>query len=281
MKAISSCLAPALLLQACSAFSAVQIYSNGNLVDPTPDTDLSHEWVGGFDLAWAEPLASSFILRSESLLNSVTLFTYDTNDGQAGVLEQVSYAIFGADSGPLGRPLAYTNGTILSSQWLPGHSCADGIGSDGHMHLGLGTIVTSFELATPLDLKADTKYWLVVAAVTSPYGPNDIAKWADSDLTGGFYLAVGGNQISGGRAFELYGEPTGSLLQPRLTMTGAGANVILTWPTNYTGFILQYTTRLGESPSWVTNLPTPVVINGMNTVTIPGSAPQQFFRLSQ
>jgi uncharacterized repeat protein (TIGR03803 family) len=64
---------------------------------------------------------------------------------------------------------------------------------------------------------------------------------------------------------------------PQLTITSAGANVILSWPI---GFTLQSTTNLA-SPVWTTNLPAPVVINGQNTVTNPVSVSQQFFRLSQ
>jgi uncharacterized repeat protein (TIGR03803 family) len=73
---------------------------------------------------------------------------------------------------------------------------------------------------------------------------------------------------------------------PQLAITPAGANVILTWPTTYAGFDysgyhLQSTTNLGPSSIWASNLPAPVVLNGMNTVTNPVSGSQQFFRLSQ
>jgi uncharacterized repeat protein (TIGR03803 family) len=73
---------------------------------------------------------------------------------------------------------------------------------------------------------------------------------------------------------------------PQLTITISGTSVILTWPLNYAGFdyggyILQSTTNLGPSAVWTTNLPSPVVINGLNTVTNPVSGTQQFFRLAQ
>jgi hypothetical protein len=57
-------------------------------------------------------------------------------------------------------------------------------------------------------------------------------------------------------------------------------NVILTWPTNATGFTLQSTTNLASSV-WTTNLPSPVVVSGRNTVTNPISSIQQFYRLSR
>jgi hypothetical protein len=66
-----------------------------------------------------------------------------------------------------------------------------------------------------------------------------------------------------------------------VTITPSGANVILTWPTNFTGFTLQSATNLASPAAWTTNSPTPVVVNGQNTVTNPISGTQQFFRLSQ
>ena len=72
---------------------------------------------------------------------------------------------------------------------------------------------------------------------------------------------------------------------PQLAIVPSGSNIILSWPTNYagfdyTGYTLQSTTNLAL-PVWVTNLPSPVIVNGQNTVTNPISGAQQFFRLSQ
>jgi hypothetical protein len=72
----------------------------------------------------------------------------------------------------------------------------------------------------------------------------------------------------------------GITLQPELAFSTTGRNLVLTWPTNAMGFTLQSTTNLA-APVWTTNLPAPVVVNGMNTVTDPISRTQQFFRLSQ
>jgi uncharacterized repeat protein (TIGR03803 family) len=70
-------------------------------------------------------------------------------------------------------------------------------------------------------------------------------------------------------------------MPPRLTISPMGQTVILTWPTNATGFTLQSTTTLDPSAIWTTNLPSPVVVNGQNTVTNPITGTQQFYRLSQ
>jgi uncharacterized repeat protein (TIGR03803 family) len=69
-------------------------------------------------------------------------------------------------------------------------------------------------------------------------------------------------------------------LPPQLTIISSGADVVLIWPANFTGFTLQSTTNPGSSV-WSTNLPAPVVVNGQFTLTNPISGVQEFFRLSQ
>ena len=71
---------------------------------------------------------------------------------------------------------------------------------------------------------------------------------------------------------------------PTLSLTLSGPNVILSWPTNATGFTLQCvgdpTCPTGPT-DWMCITSPPVVINGQNIVTNSVSAPQMFFRLSQ
>jgi uncharacterized repeat protein (TIGR03803 family) len=94
------------------------------------------------------------------------------------------------------------------------------------------------------------------------------------------YGTVGGGGSSGNGT--VFGLSLGSVTvsPPQLTIIPSGANVILTWPTNATGFTLQSTTNLDSLAVWTTNSP-PVVVNGQNTVTNPISGTQKFFRLSQ
>jgi uncharacterized repeat protein (TIGR03803 family) len=73
-------------------------------------------------------------------------------------------------------------------------------------------------------------------------------------------------------------------LQPQLTITRSGTQVILSWPTNvagfdYTGYVLQSTTNPVSASAWSTNSPAPAVIAGQNTVTNSIIAAQQFYRL--
>ena len=70
-------------------------------------------------------------------------------------------------------------------------------------------------------------------------------------------------------------------IQPQLTLTPSGPYMILTWPTNYSGFTLQSTTNFGPSAVWSTNSSQPVVIGGDNVVINTVSGRQQLFRLSQ
>jgi hypothetical protein len=70
-------------------------------------------------------------------------------------------------------------------------------------------------------------------------------------------------------------------MQPQLAVVPSGPNVILdvarpiTLGFDYTRYTLQSTTNLA-SPIWTTNLPAPVVVNGLNTVTNPVSGVQEF-----
>jgi uncharacterized repeat protein (TIGR03803 family) len=69
--------------------------------------------------------------------------------------------------------------------------------------------------------------------------------------------------------------------QPQLTIIPSGPYVILTWPTNYSGFTLQSTMNLGSSAAWTTNSSPPVVVGGQNVVINTISGRRQFYRLSQ
>jgi uncharacterized repeat protein (TIGR03803 family) len=92
--------------------------------------------------------------------------------------------------------------------------------------------------------------------------------------------------VSGNKVFWIANGTIRSLtLTPRLTITPSASNIILTWPTNYAGFDysgynLQSTSNL-DSPVWTSNFPAPLVLNGQESVTVPVTGTQQFFRLRQ
>ncbi|HZL78639.1 MAG TPA: choice-of-anchor tandem repeat GloVer-containing protein [Candidatus Limnocylindrales bacterium] len=68
---------------------------------------------------------------------------------------------------------------------------------------------------------------------------------------------------------------------PTLTIFPSGANVVLTWPTNATGFTLQSTTNLVSTAVWSNVSPAAVVVNTNNAVTNAISDKQKFYRLTQ
>ena len=72
-----------------------------------------------------------------------------------------------------------------------------------------------------------------------------------------------------------------SVSMPRLVIIHSGTNVIVTWPTNFTGYTLQSTTNLVSPAVWITNTPAPVVVNTNNAVTNGVSGSRKFYRLSQ
>jgi uncharacterized repeat protein (TIGR03803 family) len=78
----------------------------------------------------------------------------------------------------------------------------------------------------------------------------------------------------------------GISFRPPLAISHVGTNVILTWPTNvtgfnYTGYALQSTTNLVSPAVWSAVSPTPVIVNGQKTVTNSISSRRKFYRLSQ
>ena len=96
---------------------------------------------------------------------------------------------------------------------------------------------------------------------------------------GGYSPDYGGN-IGWGNVFRLALVPE----PPELTIIGYGANVILTWPTNATGFnntafIVEFATNLASPTVWKTNSAPTIVIGGQNIVINPITGSQAFYRL--
>ena len=67
---------------------------------------------------------------------------------------------------------------------------------------------------------------------------------------------------------------------PVLAINHSATNIVLTWPTNASGFTLQSTTNLAPT-AWTINSPAPVVLNTNNVVTNSISGIRKFYRLSQ
>src|SRR6266404_6046317 len=109
-------------------------------------------------------------------------------------------------------------------------------------------------------------------------GPTQLASgliFAGSTLYG---TAHYGGTYSNGTVFSLL---LGSVGAPQLIITLSAGNVLLTWPTNATGFTLQSTTNLASPAVWTSVFPAPFIVNGLDSVTNPIFGKQKFYRLSQ
>ena len=119
------------------------------------------------------------------------------------------------------------------------------------------------------------------AGVTNSDGASPDFFWPSSSLVVSNDTLYGttptGGQFGFGTIFSISLPPT----PPQLTITPVAGGVILTWPTNATGFALQSSTNLGATAVWTPVSALSVVINGQNTVTNPIWGIQQFYRLVQ
>ena len=68
---------------------------------------------------------------------------------------------------------------------------------------------------------------------------------------------------------------------PSLSIRQLGANVLVSWPTNDPGFILQFTTNMSPAATWSSTLPNPVIVNGENLVTDSSPDARRFYRLKK
>ncbi len=94
-----------------------------------------------------------------------------------------------------------------------------------------------------------------------------------SDASNGGYAvtqpSTGGYQVG---TFVISPDP------PVLSGSKQGTKIVLTWPTNSTGFSLQFITNLG-STNWSNAVPAPVTVNGSYTVTNSITNSAKFYRL--
>ena len=68
---------------------------------------------------------------------------------------------------------------------------------------------------------------------------------------------------------------------PQLTLIPSGPNLVLRWPSDATGFVLESATSLADGGDWQDFPTAPTEIDGQKVVTITGAGPGGFFRLHQ
>jgi len=129
-----------------------------------------------------------------------------------------------------------------------------------------------------------------------------IAVGQDYDL--GWFVIAGGGGVSAGGDYALsgtVGQPTPGPLTggdysltggfwamaserptpgpPRLSVSLSGTQVVISWPADAAGFVLQTTTALEPPVSWSPALETPVTVGDRQTVTVPVTGVTRFYRL--
>ena len=92
-------------------------------------------------------------------------------------------------------------------------------------------------------------------------------------------LALSGGALTNtmaGLKMETFGLKASPL--PKLSHQRQGANLLLSWPTNFAGFVPEYATNL-PAANWLAHPVAPVVLNGWLAITSTMSAPLEVCRL--
>jgi alpha-L-fucosidase 2 len=71
-----------------------------------------------------------------------------------------------------------------------------------------------------------------------------------------------------------------STAAPSMSFNPSAAGLVISWPTNSAGFVLEYATNL-PAAVWLPVGTTPVMVNGFNVVTNPPGSDRMFFRLGK
>jgi hypothetical protein len=167
---------------------------------------------------------------------------------------------------PLGNSLPSSNGSV----YLPLSGGTNAVAGTESISAASGTLTLNYNVAT----KTVTSYY-----DGTPVGSYSLAGWG---LNPPLTLVVWGGSGSG--VDVPAGTDTANNffagMVPQMAVVLSGGNVLLTWPTNTAGYTLQSTTNL-SSGGWNPVSPSPIGLNGQNTVTNVISSPQMFYRLSQ
>lgn len=116
------------------------------------------------------------------------------------------------------------------------------------------------------------------------FGVRIVSEWESSidvSSTNGFMGVAGGYGVGGTCWFDMITVTGESSPQPpSLSAVANGNNIVISWPSSFSGYSLQGTISLG-SPTWQTVAEPIVSGDGQNVVTIPIAGSARFFRLSQ
>lgn len=106
-------------------------------------------------------------------------------------------------------------------------------------------------------------------------------QWQDLFFNGAYDdMRIWSGALTAGQVANAYKAGANRIVGPDLKISSSGSQITLKWAANATGFTLQSTSNL-TSGTWGSVSGTPVVIDGLNTLTVtPGPEPA-FYRLKQ
>lgn len=145
------------------------------------------------------------------------------------------------------------------------------VGDDESGQLGNGAGGTHLWTDTPEMIVASNVVAVAAGGVHSLFIKSDGSLWG-MGYNGNGQLGTG-DYTERDTPVEIVAPP------PQISIIPYGSNVILAWPTNAVGFILQSTTNLTPPVVWSTNSPAPVLIGNQFEVFTPSSGTQKFYRL--
>ena len=153
--------------------------------------------------------------------------------------------------------------------------------------LGATAVFASQNAGNP----ADTYQWQFNGGpVLSDNGHITGSATATLTITGVQAADLGTYTVTGGNTDPLYftnltgtASATLTINPPRLRLTSSAPNVIISWPTNWVGYILERTPSVAPA-SWVTNSLPPYPLDNTHTnygVSVSAGSAAQFFRLKK
>jgi uncharacterized repeat protein (TIGR03803 family) len=195
------------------------------------------------------------ILTSNMSITPTAYFTYNTNSPGNWDIAAVSFGF----NGTFQVPSSGTYRLTVQHQTSPVASCPGGGYSPVNIYINGNPVASDFDPAQHAggSLSEVTNSWLIEAAA----GVNTLA-WAAGPLCSRYWIQ--GIQIT----------PSPPLV---LGLSLASNNVVLSWDTNLTGFVLESSASLGGA--WSQVLPAPAVVGNMNFSTNSMTSPAQFYRL--
>jgi uncharacterized repeat protein (TIGR03803 family) len=154
----------------------------------------------------------------------------------------------------------------------------DGLTASGDTLYGTAPLGGPFGGGTLFSINTDGSRFMILYQFTATtsgtnldgFGPNAGLILSGNKLYG---TTVQGGTGGVGTVFSL------TLPGPQLNIADMGANAILSWSTNFSGYTLEFTTNLAVPAFWDTNQTTPAVVGEENVVTDAISTSQKFYRL--